>query len=168
MMESLWFQVPILLGVGLTILVLAWELLALMLRFLLAADKPNAPLKFKVPYILDDFDERAGFAVAVIVSGLLGGSLLYFLQWAILLAPFEIGIGAVVTVLVFSIRFLFSTMYDHNDRIGNTERQLGVKDSKPEPITEAVRMSPRMVLNQDYNNGDITTDEYTRLWAGLK
>jgi hypothetical protein len=165
-MESLWFQVPALLGVGLTVLALGWELLAFMLRFLLAADKHNAPLKFKVPYIFDDKDDRAVFVWVFVLGGVLGGFLLHFIQWALLLAPFKIGLVIVIITIVLSIRFLFGTMYDHNDRIGNTEDALEIKNIKNKKAAnkgEGTSLISTRELNGSYYAGDITTEEYNIL-----
>jgi hypothetical protein len=161
-MESLWFQVPALLGIAIFVVTLSWELLAFMLRFLLAADQANAPDKLKVPYLFDSGDDRYGFSMAIVIGGILAGSLLHFIQWVVLLAPFEIMLSIVVAVLVFSIRFLFGAMYDHNDRIVRTEGKLGIKS--PE-VEVTYNNTEELLLALHYNK--ITQDEFYNLMRKL-
>jgi hypothetical protein len=162
-MESLWFQVPALLGLALSTLLIGWQLLAFMLRFLLAADKHNAPLKFKIPYFCDDKEEALAITALLTIGGAVLGFLIHAIKWVILLAPFEIGIGAIIVIIVLSIRFLFGTMYDHNGRIGETESQLGIKNKEAVNKAEGTSLISIRELNGSYYAGDITTEEYNTL-----
>lgn len=161
-MESLWFQVPALLGIGLFVVSIAWEVLAFMLRFLLAADKPNAPEKFKAPYIYNgDCDTVAASCFVFCIGFPAVGAGLHTSQWLVMLAPFEFGIGAIITVIVLSIRFLFGAMYDHNDRLVKVEVTTGT-DNNMEDISWYKGMSLSM-WNELYLKGEISFQTLEKL-----